>query len=91
MLTTANIRSTLEIPFPFWRRYIRMNALQDPVYFNVDGDSWLANMAHSQTKIWVSRGWRPFKQHYNLVAGTRCHFKLIDTNEVQFYVWFDRP
>ena len=75
----------------FWRRHIRMNALQDPVYFNVNGDTWYIILDHSETKIWVKRGWRRFKYGNNLVVDVRCHFKLIDRNDVQFYVWFDRP
>ncbi|XP_047953975.1 B3 domain-containing protein At1g16640-like [Salvia hispanica] len=90
-LDWSNIKRSLEIPFAFWRRHIRMNALQDPVYFNVNGDTWYIVLDHNDSKIWVKRGWRRFKNVNYLVAGTRCHFKLIDRNEVQFYVWFDRP
>ncbi|KAG6387657.1 hypothetical protein SASPL_152849 [Salvia splendens] len=86
----SNISRSLEIPMAFWRRHIRMNSLQYPVYFNVNGDSWFIVLDHSDTNIWVKRGWRRFKEANNIVVGTRCHFKLIDRNEVQFYVWFDR-
>ncbi|KAG6411511.1 hypothetical protein SASPL_129594 [Salvia splendens] len=89
-LSRANISRTLEIPYAFWQRHIRMAALFDPVYFNVDGETWLVNLAHSATKIWVKRGWRHFKEANRLAVGHRCHFKLIDRNEIIFYVWFDR-
>ncbi|KAG6395957.1 hypothetical protein SASPL_142091 [Salvia splendens] len=88
---SSNINRTLEIPMSFWRRHIRMISLQDPIYFNVNGDSWYIMLDHNETKIWVKRGWRRFKERNNIVIGVRCHFKLIDRNEVQFYVWFDRP
>ncbi|KAG6390400.1 hypothetical protein SASPL_148134 [Salvia splendens] len=90
-LDSSNISRSLEIPMAFWRRHIRMISLQDPVYFNVNGDSWFIVLDHSATKIWVKRGWRRFKIANNIVVGTRCHFKLIDRIDVQFYVWFDRP
>ncbi|XP_042022865.1 B3 domain-containing protein Os03g0212300-like [Salvia splendens] len=90
-LDSTNISRSLEIPMAFWRRHIRMISLQDPVYFNVNGDSWFIVLDHSDTKIWVKRGWRRFKIANNIVVGTRCHFKLIDRIDVQFYVWFDRP
>ncbi|KAG6406339.1 hypothetical protein SASPL_133939 [Salvia splendens] len=90
-LDSSNISRTLEIPMAFWRRHIRMISLQDPVYFNVNGDSWFIVLDHSDTKIWVKRGWRRFNAANHLVVGVRCHFKLIDRNDVQFYVWFDRP
>ncbi|XP_042009209.1 B3 domain-containing protein REM1-like [Salvia splendens] len=89
-LDRSNISRSLEIPMAFWRRHIQMNALQDPVYFNVNGNSWFIVLGHSDTNFWVKRGWRRFKEANNIVVGTRCHFKLIDRNEVQFYVWFDR-
>lgn len=90
-LDESNIQRTLEIPMAFWRSHIRMNALNDPVHFNVDGEIWRVHLEHTQTKIWVKKGWRRFKSGNNLVRGVRCHFKLIDANEVIFYVWFDRP
>ncbi|KAG6394425.1 hypothetical protein SASPL_145009 [Salvia splendens] len=90
-LNASNINRTLEIPMAFWRRHVRMISLQDPVCFNVNGDSWYIILDHNETKIWVKRGWRCFKERNNLVVGVRCHFQLIDRNEVQFYVWFDRP
>ncbi|KAG6431438.1 hypothetical protein SASPL_109517 [Salvia splendens] len=90
-LDSSNISRSLEIPMAFWRRHIRMISLQDPVYFNINGDSWFIVFDHSATKIWVKRGWRRFKIANNIVVGTRCHFKLIDRIDVQFYVWFDRP
>ncbi|XP_047945734.1 B3 domain-containing protein REM20-like [Salvia hispanica] len=90
-LDPSNINRTLEIPFAFWRQHIRMIALNDPVYFNVNGDNWYIVLDHNDSKIWVKRGWRRFKYGNNLVVGVRCHFKLIDRNDVQFYVWFDRP
>lgn len=67
-----------------------MAALFDPVYFNVNGKTWLVTLAHSATKIWVKHGWRRFQNGNNLVVGDHCHFKLIDPNEVIFSVWFDR-
>ncbi|XP_042041329.1 putative B3 domain-containing protein REM4 [Salvia splendens] len=90
-LDASNINRTLEIPMAFWHRHIRMISLQDPVYFNVNGDSWYIILDHNETKIWVKHGWRRFKERNNLVVGVCCHFKLIDRNEVQFYVWFDLP
>ncbi|KAG6392948.1 hypothetical protein SASPL_147177 [Salvia splendens] len=90
-LDASNINCTLEIPMVFWHRHIRMISLQDPIYFNVNGDSWYIILDHNETKIWVKRGWRRFKERNNLVVGVRCHFKLIDQNDVQFYVWFDWP
>ena len=89
-LDSSNINRSLEIPMAFWRHHIRMNALQDPVYFNVNGDTWYIILDHNEIKIWVKRGWRRFKYGNNLVVDVRCHFKLIDRNDVQFYVWFDR-
>ncbi|KAG6406154.1 hypothetical protein SASPL_133753 [Salvia splendens] len=89
-LDSSNMSRSLEIPMAFWRRHIQMISLQDPVYFNVNGDSWFIVLDHSDTKIWVKRDWRRFKAANNLVVGMRCHFKLIDRNDVQFYVWFDR-
>ena len=66
-----------------------MAALNEPVYFNVGRETWMVKLDHSLTKIWVKHGWSLFKNGNNLVEGVRCHFKLIDANEVQFYVWFD--
>lgn len=66
-LDASNINRTLEILMAFWRRHIRMNSLQDPVYFNVNGDSWYIILDHNETKIWVKRGWRRFKERNNLV------------------------
>ncbi|XP_047964671.1 B3 domain-containing protein Os03g0212300-like isoform X2 [Salvia hispanica] len=81
-LDRSNINRTLEITMAFWRRHIRMISLQDLVYFNVNGDSWYITLEHNDNKIRVKRGWRRFKECNNLVVGVRCHFKLIDRNEV---------
>lgn len=81
---------TLELPFRFWQRHIRMGALEAPVYFLADGETWKVDLGHSTSKIWVKRGWRRFKDGNRLAVGVRCHFTLVDADNVQFYVWFDR-
>ncbi|KAL1566835.1 B3 domain-containing protein REM1-like [Salvia divinorum] len=39
-LTKSHLKSTIEIPYEFWQRHIRMNALEDAMYFLVDGQTW---------------------------------------------------
>ncbi|KAG6399966.1 hypothetical protein SASPL_141454 [Salvia splendens] len=57
----------------------------------IDGQTWRILLKHSSGKIWVKHGWRRFKDANALFPGVRCHFKLVDAQDIQFYVWFDRP
>ncbi|KAL1568462.1 hypothetical protein AAHA92_00077 [Salvia divinorum] len=90
-LTKLHLKRTIEIPYEFWQRHILINALEDAVYFLVDGQTWRILLEHSLSKIWIKHGWRRFKDANALVLDVRCHFKLVDAHDVQFYVWFDRP
>lgn len=67
-----------------------MGALQAPVYFLADGKTWKIVLSHSLSKIWVKRGWSRFRDDNRLAVGVRCHFMLVDADDVQVYVWFDR-
>lgn len=90
-LTKTNIIRTIEFPYNFCNRYIRKGALEAPVYLTAEGETWRVTLNQSPSKIWVSRGWGRFKNDNNLVEGVRCHFILIDADDVQFFVWFERP
>ncbi|KAL1540576.1 B3 domain-containing protein REM1-like [Salvia divinorum] len=90
-LTKSHLSRTIEIPYEFWQRHIRMNALDEDVYLLVDRQTWRVLLEHSSTKIWIKHGWRHFKDANALVPGVCCHFKLVDAHDVQFYVCFDRP
>ncbi|KAL1534099.1 B3 domain-containing protein REM20-like [Salvia divinorum] len=56
-LSKSNINSTLQIPFRFWQRHIRMGALEVPVYFLAYGKTWRIILNHSSSKVWVKHGW----------------------------------
>ncbi|KAL1559252.1 B3 domain-containing protein REM1-like [Salvia divinorum] len=90
-LTMSNIKRTLEISFGFWAQHICMASLQVSVFFTVEDRTWEVVLRNSLTKIWVKRGWRHFKQDNALIEGVRCTFQLVDPDEPQFYVSFDRP
>ncbi|KAL1568936.1 B3 domain-containing protein REM1-like [Salvia divinorum] len=88
-LTKTHMNRTLEIPNGFWKKHIRMSALQATIYFLVDGKTWMLTLGHNPTKIWIKHGWRRFRENNALVEGVRCNFKPVDADDVQFYVWFD--
>ncbi|XP_047961463.1 B3 domain-containing protein REM20-like [Salvia hispanica] len=90
-LTKTNINRTIEIPYRFWQRHIRMGALEAAVFLLAEGETWRVTLKHKGSKIWVKHGWGQFKTDNQLVEGVRCHFKLVDADDVQFFVWFERP
>lgn len=90
-LTKEHIKRTIEIPSEFWQSHIHDAAVQNVVHFLVDGQTWRVSVKHSSGKIWIKHGWRRFKDANALFPGVRCHFKLVDARNIQFYVWFDRP
>ncbi|KAG6394315.1 hypothetical protein SASPL_144899 [Salvia splendens] len=90
-LTKSNTKRTIEIPNEFWQLHLRAAPKQSVVHFLVDGQTWRILLKHSSGKIWVKHGWRHFKDANALFPGVRCHFKLVDAQDIQFYVWFDRP
>ncbi|KAG6424550.1 hypothetical protein SASPL_114968 [Salvia splendens] len=90
-LTKSNIKQTIEIPTDFWQLLVRAAPQHDVVHFLVDGQTWRLFLKHSSGKIWIKHGWRRFKDANALFPGVRCHFKLVDAQDIQFYVWFDRP
>ncbi|KAL1564634.1 B3 domain-containing protein-like protein [Salvia divinorum] len=91
VLTESSIKKSLKISIEFWRQHIRTSALEDPIYFTVEsGGTWLLQLEHTETKIWVKKGWKRFKDANRLVVGVRCTFQLVDVDEVHFYVHFDR-
>ncbi|KAG6404974.1 hypothetical protein SASPL_132553 [Salvia splendens] len=90
-LTKSNTKRTIEIPIEFWELHIRDAPNQNVVHFLVDGQTWRILLKHSGGKIWVKHGWRRFKDANALFPGIRCNFKLVDAQDVHFYVWFDRP
>ncbi|XP_042003642.1 B3 domain-containing protein At4g34400-like [Salvia splendens] len=90
-LTTSNIKRTIEIPADFWNVHASAAPQQNMVHFLVDGKTWRVFLKHSKGRIWVKHGWRRFKEANALFPGVRCHFKLVDAQDIQFYVWFNRP
>ncbi|KAG6430084.1 hypothetical protein SASPL_108145 [Salvia splendens] len=90
-LTRSHIKRTIELPHEFWQLHLRAAPQQNVVHFLVDGQTWRVLLKHSPGKIWVKHGWRGFKDANALFPGVRCHFKLVDAQDIQFYVWFDRP
>ncbi|XP_042006235.1 uncharacterized protein LOC121755015 [Salvia splendens] len=90
-LTKSNTKRTIEIPIDFWQVHLRSAPQQNVVHFLVDGQTWRLLLKYSPGKIWVKHGWRLFKDANALFPGVRCHFELVDAQDIQFYVWFDRP
>lgn len=66
-----------------------MCAIQEDIYFNVDGTTWLMSLKQKHWQIMISHGWQQFARAYSLVEGMSCFFQLVDADEVQFYVSFD--
>ncbi|XP_042032422.1 B3 domain-containing protein REM20-like [Salvia splendens] len=90
-LTKSNTKRTIEIPNAFWQLHLAAAPQQNVVHLLVAGQTWRLIIKHSSGKIWVKHGWRRFKDANALFPGVRCHFKLVDARDIQFYVWFDRP
>ncbi|XP_047978709.1 B3 domain-containing protein Os03g0212300-like [Salvia hispanica] len=90
VLTKSSIKKSLEISVDFWRKHIRASALDEPIYFTAEtGGTWLLELAHTERKIWVKKGWGRFKNDNRLVPGVQCTFQLVDVKEIHFYVHFD--
>ncbi|KAL1559741.1 B3 domain-containing protein-like protein [Salvia divinorum] len=85
-LTEKRFDRTLELPLRFYKTYLRMSSLQAPVYFNVDGNTWLMSLENDAGKIRVKCGWKRFAEKNNLRPGMRLNFQLVDVDEVQFFV-----
>ncbi|KAG6403670.1 hypothetical protein SASPL_135898 [Salvia splendens] len=90
-LTKSNIKCTIEIPTDFWNLHASAAPQQNVVHFLVDGHTWRLFLKHSQGRIWIKHGWRRFKEANALFPGVRCHFKLVDAQDIQFYVWGRMP
>ncbi|KAG6411773.1 hypothetical protein SASPL_129857 [Salvia splendens] len=56
--TKFDIKKSLKISVDFWMQHIRPSALEDPIYLTVESrGTWLLELAHSESKIWVKKGW----------------------------------
>lgn len=86
-ITPSNFGRTLEIPYGFWYRHIRMAAVRGPVTEERRSMLWLLN---SDSKIWVKTGWKRFKRGSGIKVGDRLTFTLVDPDYVTFYVLIDR-
>ncbi|KAG6389877.1 hypothetical protein SASPL_151352 [Salvia splendens] len=89
-ITNSHLAGTFEIPFGFWNHYIRIGALQAPIYFVHRENTSTITLGYSNSKIWIAHGWKHFSRANQLLLGDRCNFKLVDGDDVTFYVWFDR-
>ncbi|KAG6432905.1 hypothetical protein SASPL_104495 [Salvia splendens] len=89
-VTTSHLARTFEIPYGFWRRPIPMGALQAPVDFLTMENTWMLTLLHSNSKIWVRKGWKRFRRGNGLSVGDRLHFTLVNPMEVTFYVVIEK-
>ncbi|XP_047978613.1 B3 domain-containing protein Os03g0212300-like [Salvia hispanica] len=87
-LTKSHIQQTLVLPMKFWKKHLRMSAIQEDIYFNVDGTTWLMSLKQKHGQIMIRHGWQQFARAYSLVEGMSCFFQLVDADEVHFYVSF---
>ncbi|KAG6392952.1 hypothetical protein SASPL_147181 [Salvia splendens] len=62
-----------------------MGALQAPVYFLTQENTWMLTLMHSSSNIWVKHGWKRFRRVNGLVVGDRCHFTLVNPDEDKYH------
>lgn len=68
-ITESHFTGTLKIPFDFWNLYIRIGALQAPIYF-IDAEvTWRMAVEYSNSKIWIAYGWKRFRKAIDFKLG----------------------
>ncbi|KAL1562904.1 B3 domain-containing protein REM1-like [Salvia divinorum] len=60
------------------------------IYFTTESNTWEITLEATDLSIHVKHGWRHFRRSNELTVGRRCTFQLVDFDDIQFYVTFDR-